>query len=223
MKTMETDAAKVSLLESDVLAKFFHSSQTFQRPKGQILIYRDDAINHFYFIKSGFIRVYNITDDGEERTLLILTENDLFPLLKDPERPNNASIYFYEAMTDCEYASVQQQEFLDLIKHDQKATWTLFRYISDLSGVLTERVRDLGGKSAEDKVLQLFEYLITVCGEQIRPNVYRLKLKLTQQEIGNLVGHTRETASLTMKKLEERGVVNYKDGLFVITSQPSGT
>ena len=212
---MNSNDTQTTSSDTSSLRDLFQVSDLRQRTKGQIIIFQGDQINHFYYIKQGFVRVYVITDEGDERTLLILTGNDIFPLLKDPGSSSNKSIYFYEAVVDTEIYSIDQQDMIKNIQNSHEASWAMFSYVSKFSSILTARIAQLESKSAEDKVEQLLEYLVGVCGRMIKPNVYKIQLKLTQQDIANLIGHTRETASLTIKKLRRQGVISYKDGYVV--------
>lgn len=211
--------SKINLLKSAALAPLFRSVSPRDRPKGQIVIYQGDPLDSFYFITSGYVRVYTISDEGEERTLLLLTDGDVFPLLKDPERPESSSLYFYAVMEDIKVIAIRQSDFLEYIRTHRQAAWTVFRYISEFTHTLAGRIEVLETKSAEHKILKLLDYLIETCGQRLTPDTYRLKLKLTQQDMADLIGHTRETTSTTMARLTRQRVLSYKAGYIVVNRQ----
>lgn len=198
---------------------FFQAAAILKRSKSQLLLHQSDPITHFFYIKSGFVKVYVITDEGDVRTLLILGAKDIFPLLKSPNEPNALSIYFYEAMTDTELKALPEQDFLSQIRSSHQASWMMYLYISEFSNILADRIAVFENKNPGDKVIRLFNYLIEVCGVQLKPEVYLLQLKLTHQDIASLVGHTRETASIAINKLEKQGIISHQDGLLVINKK----
>jgi CRP/FNR family transcriptional regulator, cyclic AMP receptor protein len=182
----------------------------------QIIIYAGDQVNHFFYLEKGYVKVYTITEDGEERILLILKPGDLFPLLRDPARPGQSSLYFHVAMVDVELSVIDQLELLKQLKNDHQAAWELLSYTSKFSSILTSRLAQLESKTAEEKLSNLLSYLISVCGKKIQPHTYFLDLKLTHQDIANLIGVTRETASVTLKQLTSQNRIGHENGHLII-------
>ena len=62
----------------------------------------------------------------------------------------------------------------------------------------------------------LLPYLVSKFGERIRPDAYRLKIKLSHQEIADLSGVTRETTTTLVKQLEKRGILEQLKGRLII-------
>lgn len=194
----------------------FQASPSKKFEAKSILIYEDDEVSQLYFIRQGYVKVYTITDDGDERVLLILQPGDIFPLIRDPEHKVHKSLYFYESMVETEASVFEQSQLLDIIKHDRTASWEMLRYVSELSSNLTSRIGSLESKSVEDKIKKLLAYLVTVCGRQISEGTYLLGLRLTHLDIANLVGHTRESVSVMIKNLKKDGTVSYRRGYLLV-------
>jgi CRP/FNR family cyclic AMP-dependent transcriptional regulator len=185
----------------------------------QIIIYAGDEVNQLFYIKSGYLKVYTIPEDSDERILLILKPGDIFPLLKDPEQSGAASLYFYESMTDLAARASGHQELLAKLRGDPQAAWELLKYTSEFSSILTGRLAQLESKKAKDKLESLFDYLISVCGKT-KAGGSLLDLKLTHHDIAGLINLSRETVSVEMKRLEKQGVIAYKKGFLLIKNQP---
>lgn len=185
----------------------------------QILIHAGDEVSRFYYVSKGYVKVYSISEDGEERILLILKPGDLFPLLKDPNQSSQTSLYFYQAMTDVVLHMVEQQQLIDGLKHNSEYSWELLRYISEFNNTLTHRLAQLENRGAEDKLASLFTYLVSVCGKPTKLNAYLLDLRLTHQDIASLLGLTRETVSNQMKAQEKKGAVAYRNGYLLINTR----
>lgn len=190
-----------------------------QYAAGQILIYAGDEVSVVFYIKKGYVKVYSITDEGEEHILLILKTGDIFPLLKDPEQSKHLSLYFYQAITIVELSVIEQKELLNKLKKDLKNSWELLRYTSEFSSTLTSRLAQLESKGAEEKLVNLFAYLISICGKPTKLNAYLLDLKLTHQDIASLIGLTRETVSTELKNLQNQGKVVSRKGFLLIDKQ----
>lgn len=207
-----------TLSEVEALSNIVKNAPTKSHGAKAILINEDDELSYLYYINRGYVKVYTITDEGDERVLLILKQGDIFPLLRDPEQTTDVSLYFYETMGDVTISTISRQELLGLIKTERSASWTMLRYISELSSDLTTRISSLESKSVEDKIKKLLTYLIKVCGIEKSPDTYLLDLKLTHLDIANLVGHTRESASVMMKNLQRKGMISYRNGYLLISA-----
>ena len=204
------------LSEVPVFAKLFESSPAKKFEAKNIIIYEDDEVAQLYYIRQGFAKVYTITDEGDERVLLILQPGDIFPIIRDPEHHTHKSLYFYESMVEMDTCVVDLMELLDATRHDRAASWGMLRYSSELTSDLTNRITSLESKSVEDKIKKLLAYLIAVCGRQISEGTYLLGLRLTHLDIANLVGHTRESVSVMMKNLKKEGIVSYRRGYLLV-------
>jgi len=186
----------------------------------QILIHADDEVSRFYYINKGYIKVFTINDEGEEHILLILKPGDLFPLLKNPSQSGQESLYFYSAMVEVDLYVIDQQLLIDKLKDNLEASWQLLRYVSEFSYTLTNRLAQLeSSKKADDKLASLFNYLISVCGQPTKLNYYLLDLKLTHQDIARLIGVTRETVSVAMKRLENQNKIMTRRGYLLISGK----
>ena len=190
-----------------------------QYGKSQILIHAGDDVAKFQYITDGYVKVNTITEEGEERILLILKKGDFFPLLKDPSKSRHLSLYFYAAMTDVKLQVIEQQEIIDKLRNNLEDSWELLRYISEFTVTLTERLAQQETRRAEEKLANLFAYLIPICGNPTKLNAYLLDLKLTHQDIAELIGVTRETVSVTMKKLEKDNTVMYRNGFLLLDNK----
>lgn len=218
---MATQSTIAGLLAAtDGLRQLHNSMQLVRRDRQQIVIYEGDEVNKFYYLQSGYVKVYNINEDGEERTLMLCRPGDIFPLLKDPATPNYSSPYFYATMTDAVIGLIPQTDLLREAEASREAAWALLRYVSDFSASLTDRLSQIENKSAEDKLEHLLPYLKNVCGRPIgKSGDYRLELKLTHQDLASLLGIARETVSREMQKLNRQGKIGTLDGYLVIKAK----
>lgn len=218
---MATQSNNAGLLAATEGLRQLHSSmQLIRRDRQQIVIYEGDEVNKFYYVQSGYVKVYNINNDGEERTLILRRPGDIFPLLKDPAAPNYVSPYFYATMTDAVLGVIPQKDLMQEAEASREGAWALLRYVSDFSASLTDRLSQIENKSAEDKLEHLLPYLKNVCGRPIgKSGDYRLELKLTHQDLASLLGIARETVSREMQKLSRQGKIKSLDGHLIVCAK----
>lgn len=89
--------------------------------KGQIIMHAGDAFTHIYLLKSGFIKMYSITNDGEEKILLIFPKNQPFPIFPNMAADSDYKLrYFYEAMSDISICKMSLADFTKLMEQDKQ-------------------------------------------------------------------------------------------------------
>lgn len=177
-----------------------------------LLFHPEDITSSVFYIKSGYIRVFRISEEGEELTLTILKPKDFFPLSYAINTTANA--YYLEAITTLEVWKAPQDQFLTFIKSNPELFYDLTtRILVRFDGVLT-RVENLLFSNANAKIAATLLMCAKGFGEEFHGNTI-VKVPLTHRDIATLVGITRETTSLEMKKLEKQGFVT-KSGRFIV-------
>lgn len=181
--------------------------------KGQILIYEGDIINSIYFLVSGYVKVSNIHFSGAQRTIIVYIPGEAFPLASFLSG-HGATRYFYECMTDVELKVMPQGDFQKKIHDNLELGEKLIAYASRMSDQFVERIEMLSAQSSRHKVAGLLNYLADKTGEPINGKT-RLNLPLTSQEIADMCGLTRETASMQLQRMKQDGIVSGRRNLVI--------
>ena len=183
--------------------------------KGQVILHQDDQNNSVFYIEKGYVKVYDVTDSGHEKLLLILGPQDIFPL--DIGFDNKqVNMYYYEAMSNVETKIFSIENLLEVASTNHAAANTLFRYYAEITKKLMSRLQVIESTNANSKILNTLPYIIQSCGKEILPNIYKLHLKLTHQDIANMAGLARETVSSEIKKLQKSGIILANDNSLTI-------
>jgi CRP/FNR family cyclic AMP-dependent transcriptional regulator len=173
-----------------------------------ILINEGDASDSLYIVLAGRLKVYVSSEDGRE---LVLAEHGpgeyLGELSLDGER-RSASVQAIEPCTCCVVQGAQLRQFL--VEHPDFALH-LTRKLIRMVRRLTEQVKSLALQDVYGRVVRLLTELSDPAGDE-----RVLRHKLTQQDIANRVGSSREMVSRVMKDLAAGGYVTLRDGRHVI-------
>jgi len=202
------------------LSKFvdlFRSQDSRLYEKGQLILHQSDKTDNTFYIKKGYVKVFTISDDGEEHIVLILKKGDVFPIVWSFENVDKL-IYFYGALTDADLYVVTGRNFLKLVAANPRVSVAVLKYFLKSNRALLARLKSVESNKADGKVASIFPYLIERCGKRIGPKKYEIKIPLTHQEIASMVGLTRETTSIQMKKLEKAGVIDQDNSNLVINT-----
>jgi len=194
---------------------FFAKFKPLHYKKGETILRAGDPPAGVLYLKKGFIRLYSISRDGEELTLIIFKQGDFFPIMWAINATPNT--YFLEAMTPVVLWRSPREKFLEFVQSDKRALFELTSMMLTRFGGLLTRMEYLVFGNAINKVASI----LLICAERFGKKKGRttvIQAPLIHSDIASLVGITRETASIEMKKLEKEGAIAYRGHLLVIKS-----
>lgn len=178
-------------------------------------MYQGEVPRNCFIVKTGIIKLYNITQQGDERIAAFKTAGDMLPTSWSFDHIP-AAFYYYEAQTDGEMYVTSMDVFRQYIDTHPDAVAQIARhYLSNYAGSLM-RITALEQPKASDKVLYTLYYLLKSHGVEKRPGLYQVGMQLTQQMVADLIGLTRETTAAELVKLKKRQVLTYRGGEYVI-------
>lgn len=188
-----------------------------QIKKGRPILYQGEIPQSVFFIKSGVIKIYNITATGEEKTVGYESADGLMPLEWLFGR-SPVSLYYYDTFTDCQVHSVPKNELVEILNEDAAAASTLLNRSISLYISSTIHLHALEQSKARDKLLYILQYLVMRFGKQLSKDESLIELRLTHQEIANLIGITRETASTEIGRLIKTGILRQEKLHYVVNT-----
>jgi CRP/FNR family transcriptional regulator len=182
------------------------ADRTIEVKKGQSLFREGDKAGELYLIFSGKIQISKITADGRELSLRICSENELCGELT---LFTNSPKYLLSAMAleDSEIAVIKKEIIEKEIFQDHALAFEYIKWMSDHFRKTQMKFRDLvlyGKKGA------LYSTLIRMTnsyGVQKEDGIL-IDLPLTNQELGNFCGTTRESTNHLLNELKRDGIIS---------------
>lgn len=195
------------------LDDFFSRFKRLTFKKGDIILRSDEEPRGVLFLHKGYVKLYSISKDAQQLTLIIFQREDFFPLMwAINATPNN---YYLEAMGTVELWLSPRLEFIKFLKANSDVLFELTsRILTRLGGIL-KRMEYLVFGNALSRVASI----ISICAERfgyLDGKETMIGVILTHQDIANLIGVTRETVSIEIKKLEKKGIIAYQGRHLVI-------
>ena len=207
--SLDTGESQLESLVSDYPARSI--------PKGRPLLYQGEVPTMGFFVKQGIVKLYNITNQGEEKIVGYESAGGLLPIEWLFSRAQVA-LYYYDTFTDCEVVRLPKDELIDKLNRNPDAARAfLDRSVAMYIGA-TMHLHALEQSKARQKLLSIFQYLVLRFGTKTSDSKFRIELKLTHQEIANLIGTTRETTSTEISKLSKEGVIEIVESLYVVNT-----
>lgn len=185
---------------------FFENYPTVRFSKGEIILHQDEVPKHIYVIKSGVVEALNFTHSGDYRSISFDIKEDIFPACWAFSK-TESSLFYYYAYTDCELYYLSKQEFQDRLNSDNEfMSYVLNRQMKGYIG-MSLQVDALSKTGAYTKILYMFRQFCLRYGRDVRKDLVKIQLPLTQQKIANFIGATRETTTMELNKMKANNLI----------------
>ncbi len=160
-------------------------------------------------VLKGSVRIAVPGLDGREIVLTVIGEGDIvgeIALLDGKERTADAT-----AVSDCEMLVIERRSFLPFLEqHPQVATRLLVALCARLRRT-TEQVEDLALLNLPERLAKKLLSLATAQGERT-PEGIRIAARLTQGELGNMLGTSRESINKQLARWQREGILEFAQG-----------
>ena len=172
--------------------------------KRQRIFLPGDPSNTVYFLKKGQIKVVGTNADGREVIFEILAPGEIFG---EAEMLDHAPHDTYaEALGDALICAVSREDFERYLHEHQDLTFKLTKLVGLRLRKIRRRVVDLIFRHVPARLAHLLVELGQTEGVPDQGGI-RLRLKLTHQEIANLIGCSRETVSTALGHMRDQGLI----------------
>jgi CRP/FNR family cyclic AMP-dependent transcriptional regulator len=171
--------------------------------KKKALVYSEgDNADKLYILKEGRIKISRLAEDGKELTMDIIEPGDIFgelTLAGETERETNAS-----ALEDSFICTVARDDFEKFLKMRPALTFTITKWIGVRLRKIENRFENLIFQDVRARIHSLLQDLAEKYGKDV-PAGRKITIKLSHQELANLIGATRETVTFELNKMKKLG------------------
>ena len=183
-------------------------------PARSTLIYAGEESDTLYYLLKGSVTVIIEDEDGREMIMAYLNEGDFFGEMGLFDDAQQARTAWVKAKTECEVAGISYAKFRELVEEDTQLMFRLFRQMANRLSRTTRKVGDLAFLDVTGRVARTLLDLSREPDAMSQPD--GMQIKITRQEIGRIVGCSREMVGRVLKDLEEQGLVSVKGKTMVV-------
>jgi len=180
------------------------------------IIYAGDRCESLFFIVKGSVTILIEDDDGREMIIAYLNAGDFFGEmgLFEKEGSDKERSAWVRAMTECEVAELSYAKFRELTQQDPDILYALGSQMAERLRNTTRKVGDLAFLDVTGRVARTLLDLCKQPDAMTHPD--GMQIKITRQEIGRIVGCSREMVGRVLKSLESQGLVYVKGKTMVV-------
>lgn len=157
-----------------------------------------------YFVKEGALRLYIVNSEGKQFTVGILGKWSTFGEI-DSFSLGTHGVYI-ESMEDTLLCSIGREQFEKFISTRPHIMKRVMRILSDQLQEKNSMLEKMALGTVKEKLLFLLLNLSEEFGV-LEDSFHRIDLPLTHQEIGNMIGATRESVTSTINELVKEGLI----------------
>jgi len=172
--------------------------------KRQPIYLPGDPSNTVYLLKKGRVKIASTAPSGKEVTFDILEAGEVFgelEMLQDAPRQALA-----EALDDALICAIRRDDFDRYLHRHPDLAVKLTKLMGLRLRKIQSRVEDLVFRDVPARLAHLLLELKKTDGVPEGTGT-RLRVKLTHQEMANLIGCSRETVSATLGQFRERHLI----------------
>jgi CRP/FNR family transcriptional regulator len=159
----------------------------------------------FYIVAAGRVRLFKMSLEGREQTILMLRERDFFdvpPLLDHEPHPASAA-----TLTDARLYIISSEQMRDLLRRYPQVAGNLLPYMAHKLRELATLASDLAFTDVSTRLARL---LLLYAKEEGEPTPHGIDLAwgLSHRQIAQIIGTAREVVTRSLHHFEQAGILH---------------
>ena len=181
--------------------------------KKETIFSEGDPPEWFYLVLSGKIKITKLSHDGKEIILEVISPTDIFggvAVIKGFPYPANAV-----AMEESEVLRITRKNLMRLVDRFPNLMYCIALQLGDRMKSSYDSLKNIALERVEARIAALLLKLSGKVGVPSKDGVL-IDMRLTKQDVADMVGTTVETSIRTFSKFKKQGMVTEAAGKFVI-------
>jgi CRP/FNR family cyclic AMP-dependent transcriptional regulator len=180
---------------------------------GQVIFQKGDPGLSMMAVLRGRVRISSCSEEGKEITLSIVQPGQIFgeiALLDRSQRSADAT-----AIGECAVLSIDQREFTSFLGQHPEITSRLLSMLCERLRGANEMIEDMVFLDLPARLARLLLKLTRSCGRKTGERVC-IGLKLSQKDLGNLIGVSRESVNKQLRAWQDKGLIAVQEGYITL-------
>jgi CRP/FNR family transcriptional regulator len=176
-----------------------------------------DPSNRFFVLVSGKVKITKLSREGKEIIIELISKGDFFggfAVLKGFPYPANAI-----AMEDSSVLLISRTDFLRVIERFPNIMYQVTAHLSERVREFPDTLKNIALERVESRIASLLLKLAEKTGKKTAAGETEIDMKLTKQDIAEMVGTTVETAIRVMSRLKKAGLISNMGGRIIIRNR----
>jgi CRP/FNR family transcriptional regulator, cyclic AMP receptor protein len=191
----------------DRLAAYAHTKSI---AAGTTIFEKGDPGTCLFAVCSGTVKISNHSPDGKDAVFNLINVGEIFgeiALLDGQARTAEAV-----ALSDCELMTIDRRDFVPLVKSEPELALKLIEVLCGRLRRTSEQVEDVIFLDLPARLAKTLLWL----AKRAKPSAQGSKVTITQREIGQIIGMSRESTNKQLRMWEENKWVRLERGSVIL-------
>jgi CRP-like cAMP-binding protein len=203
-------------LSDDELKELEPYLVTASYKKKEYIFSEGDPPEWFFFVSKGKVKITKISHEGKEIILEIISPTDIFggvAVIRGFPYPANAI-----AMENSEVMKISRKNLMRLVDRFPNLMYCIALQLGDRMKSSYDSLKNIALERVEARIAALLLKLAKKVGVESKQGLM-IDMRLTKQDVADMVGTTVETSIRTFSKFKKEGLVADADGKIVIKNR----
>lgn len=187
--------------------------QRMKISKGQRIFHMDEQPTHVYYLKSGWVKIGQEAEDGQDITLSIRKAGELYGLAEVLSNSTERMRYAM-SLTEVEFYMITKDQLMTLLESEP----VLWKSLSEMMAarlIETQNfMRALMNLPVPERLAWFLKQFVTYKG-----NKAVVELPMTHEELSNLVGCSRQKITSNLNAWRKANYITYERGKIDILNE----
>ncbi len=195
----------LNILSGKERERILHDLTESHYGKNEFIFREGDLTEYFHIVKEGTVKCTTSSPGGKECALKMLLPGDLFccdaAAFAEDRHPGSA-----QPMGDVSILRLKKKTYIDLLRRNPEAAIEVIKYLGNRLREAQEKAKMFALGRADQRLAALLVDLADRSGVQ-EPHGIRLSVRVTREDMANMVGITTETAIRIMSRFRQDQLV----------------
>lgn len=182
-------------------------------PRGVRIFQEGESADSLYVVKKGMVKLISISEKGRETILHILKPGEVLGelLLCEEKRPFTAV-----AIENSLIMIISQESFVELLSAVPTVALNFIRVLSKRLAAVERELTEFSHTWSHHRLATVLLQLSEKYGEEV-PDGTLINVRLTHEDLANLIGTSRETVTTQLSKFTRMGLLKRDARRFIVT------
>ncbi len=184
-----------------------------RHPRRTVLFRKGDPGTNMMVVLRGRVKICTHSEDGKELVLNLVNPGEVFgeiALLDGSDRTADAV-----TLDECELLVLERRDFVPFLSRHPEACMKLFRVLCERIRRTSELLEEALFLEGPSRLAKRLVRLAEVFGKPVQRGI-RIDLRLSQQQLGSMVGMSRESMNKQLGQWRREELVELEDGYITI-------